>query len=235
MTMHFDSTLFGSYELAVFVKVLLATIAGGLIGVEREKHGRPAGLRTHMLVATGSCLMMLVSEAFFLKYGDLSATGVLRLDPSRVAAQIVTGIGFLGAGVIIKEGFVVRGLTTAACLWMVAGIGMAFGMGMIDLGIVGTLVAMFSLIILKKLEPKIAKDRYLHLHVTADAKPEIYPQLEDIFSSNKLLISSVETDWNIKEGSIAYRFIITQQKGRIGRELSHLIADIDGVKRIHFK
>ncbi len=155
--MYFDLTLFGSYELAIFVKIMLATLAGGLIGLEREKHGRPAGLRTHLLVCAGSCLMMLVSEAFFLKYGDMQATGVVRLDPGRVSAQIITGIGFLGAGVIIKEGFIVRGLTTAACLWMVAGIGMAFGMGMINIGLVGTFVALFSLIILKNWNPESPK------------------------------------------------------------------------------
>lgn len=233
--MYFDLTLFGSYELAIFVKIILATLAGGLIGLEREKHGRPAGLRTHLLVCAGSCLMMLVSEAFFLKYGDMQATSVVRLDPGRVSAQIITGIGFLGAGVIIKEGFIVRGLTTAACLWMVAGIGMAFGMGMINIGLVGTFVALFSLIILKKLEPKITKDRYLHLSVTATATPDIYSKLETIFSENDLRISSTESDWQIQEDSVIHRFVITRQKKPIGRDLSHLIAGIDGVSRIHFK
>ncbi|MFK5926228.1 MAG: MgtC/SapB family protein [Desulfuromusa sp.] len=233
--MFFDSTLFGSYELMIFLKLLLATLAGGIIGYEREKHGRPAGLRTHLLVCAGSCLMMIISEAFFLKYGNLPGTGVLRLDPGRAAAQIITGIGFLGAGVIIKEGFIVRGLTTAACLWMVAGIGMAFGMGMVTAGIIGTVVALFSLIALKKLEPRIKKDRYLHLNVTATAEPDIYPQLEDIFSARALRLSNVETDLNLKENTVVYRFVITRHKERIGRELSKIISGMEGVQKIHFK
>lgn len=233
--MFFDSTLLGSYELVIFLKIILATLAGGIIGFEREKHGRPAGLRTHLLVCAGSCLMMIVSEASFLKYGDLPGTGVLRLDPSRAAAQIITGIGFLGAGVIIKEGFIVRGLTTAACLWMVAGIGMAFGMGMITTGIIGTFVALFSLIALKKLEPRMKKDRYLHLNVTAVAEPDIYPQLENIFTTNELRLSNIETDLNIKENRVTYRLVLTQHKERIGRELSKLISAIEGVQNIHFK
>ena len=233
--MFFDSTLFGSYELAILVKMLLAVLAGGVIGLEREKHGRPAGLRTHLLVSAGSCLMMIVSEAFFLKYGDLPGSGVVRLDPSRAAAQIITGIGFLGAGVIIKEGLIVRGLTTAACLWMVAGIGMAFGMGLIGGGIIGTLVALFSLIALKKLEPMIRKDRYLHMSVTAKAKPDIYPQLENIFSANSLYLSNIEADWNINENSVVYRLVLTQHKVRIGREISQLISGIEGVQKINYK
>ena len=233
--MFFDSTLYGSYELAILVKILLAVFAGGVIGFEREKHGRPAGLRTHLLVSAGSCLMMIVSEAFFLKYGGLSGSGVVRLDPSRAAAQIITGIGFLGAGVIIKEGFVVRGLTTAACLWMVAGIGMAFGMGLISGGIIGTLVALFSLIALKKLEPIIKKDRYLHIHVTACAEPDIYPQLENIFSDNNLRLSNRESEWNINENKIVYRLILTRHKQRIGQDLCRLIGAIEGVQKISYK
>jgi len=233
--MELNHTLYGSYELAVLIKILLATLAGGVIGLEREKHGRPAGLRTHLLVCAGSCLMMLVSEAFFLKYGDLPGTGVVRLDPGRVAAQIITGIGFLGAGVIIKEGFSVRGLTTAACLWMVSGIGMAFGMGMVNIGVIGTLIALFSLITLKKMEPLIKRDRYLHLNITATAVNDIYPQLEGIFESCNLRVSSLEADWSLAENCVVYRLVITRQKSRIGRDLSHKIAQLEGVTRIHFK
>ena len=233
--MFFDTMLLGSYELAILVKILLASLAGGIIGLEREKHGRPAGLRTHLLVAAGSCLMMIVSEAFFLKYGDLPGTGVVRLDPGRAAAQIITGIGFLGAGVIIKEGATVRGLTTAASLWMVAGIGMAFGMGLGGAGAIGTFLALFSLLILKKLEPRLKKDRYLHLSVSAKAAPDIYPQLENIFSDYQLRISDIEANLDIPANRILYNFIITQHKVRIGRELSKVIAEIDGVETIHFK
>lgn len=233
--MFFEPTLYGSYELAFLVKILLASLAGGIIGLEREKHGRPAGLRTHLLVSAGSCLMMIVSEAFFLKYGDLPGTGVIRLDPGRAAAQIITGIGFLGAGVIIKEGAMVRGLTTAASLWMVAGIGMAFGMGLASAGAIGTFLALFSLLILKKLEPLLKKDRYLHLSISATAHPDIYPRLEYIFTEHQLKISDIEANLDIPANRILYSFIITQHKTRIGRELSRVIAEIDGVQTIHYK
>lgn len=233
--MNFNSILLENYELAVFVKIFLAALAGAIIGLEREVHGRPAGLRTHLLVAAGSCLMMIVSESFFLKYGDQLGTGVVRIDPSRVAAQIITGIGFLGAGVIIKEGLIVRGLTTAASLWMVAGIGMAYGMGMFTIGSIGTAVALFSLLFLKKLEPRIKKDRYLHLTVTARADPDVYPQLEKIFSENKLRITDIEADLDIENNQIVYRIVLTQHKVRIGREMCKILSEIDGVQRILYK
>jgi putative Mg2+ transporter-C (MgtC) family protein len=232
--MFFHSTLFGSYELAILLKILLAALAGGIVGIEREKHGRPAGLRTHLLVSVGSCLMMIVSEAFYLKYGDLPGTSVVRLDPSRAAAQIITGIGFLGAGVIIKEGFSVRGLTTAACLWLVAGVGMAFGMGMFAAGAIGAIVALLSLIFLKKLEPIIKKDRFLHITITAVSEPDIYPELERIFLERKLRISDLEADYDLDGKIVRYRFVLTQHRVRIGRELSDIVAGIDGVQKIHF-
>ena len=163
----FGDTLFGSPILGLLLKLGLAALAGGLVGLEREKHGRPAGLRTNLLVCIGACTMMIISEAFLLKYGTLDAQSTLRLDPSRTAAQIITGIGFLGAGVIIKEGISVRGLTTAAGLWVVAGLGMAFGMGHFSLGLLATVLVLVSLIFLKKLDPIIKKDRYLTLAVPA--------------------------------------------------------------------
>src|SRR5437867_3983926 len=103
----------------MLLRLLLAMLMGGLVGMEREQRDRPAGLRTHLIVCAGSALITLVSSRFG---GD-------RFDPGRIAAQIVSGIGFLGAGTIFRSGSVVRGLTTAAGLWVVAGIGMAIAAG----------------------------------------------------------------------------------------------------------
>lgn len=233
--MFFLDALFGSYELAVLVKILLAALAGGLIGLEREKHGRPAGLRTHLLVAVGACLMMIISEGFFLKYGGNDATSAVRLDPSRVAAQIVTGIGFLGAGVIIKEGMSVRGLTTAASLWMVAGLGMAFGMGLLGPGAIAAAIGLFGLIVLKWLEPVIKKDRYLHLTVTVHGHRDIYPELERILAERNLRISDLGVATDLEKREMEYQLIITRQTQRIGLELTNAVAGLEGVKMIRFR
>lgn len=227
--------IYGSYELAVLLKLLLAAVAGGIIGLEREKHGRPAGLRTHLLVSVGSCLMMIVSESFYLKYGDVTGTGSLRIDPSRVAAQIVAGIGFLGAGVIIKEGISIRGLTTAASLWLVAGLGMSFGLGLHGPGVISASIALFSLIGLKRLEPVIKKDRYLHLDVITAIEPDIYSDLERLFEERGLKISDISSEIDLERMEIHYQFILTQHRKRMGRELSGVIARLPGVKRIGFK
>jgi putative Mg2+ transporter-C (MgtC) family protein len=106
----------------VLLRLFVAAVLGGLIGLERELRERQAGLRTHLLVCVGSALFTLVSAYGFSDWG-------VRVDPTRIAAQIVTGIGFLGAGAIIRQGLSVRGLTTAATLWLVAAIGMAVGAG----------------------------------------------------------------------------------------------------------
>jgi putative Mg2+ transporter-C (MgtC) family protein len=217
------------------LKLLLAALAGGIIGFEREMHGRPAGLRTHLLVTVGSCLMMIISEAFHLKYGHLGEESAVRLDPSRTAAQIIAGIGFLGAGVILKEGVNVRGLTTAASLWVVAGLGMAVGMGLFGPAAITTLLAFFSLFFLKKLEPVIKKDRYLFLTVIAGSDKDIYPELERIFREHHLRITDVSSSLDLGVGEVGYDFILTQHRRRMGRALTSVIAGLPGVKKISFK
>jgi putative Mg2+ transporter-C (MgtC) family protein len=122
----------------VLLRLFVAAVLGGLIGLERELRERQAGLRTHLLVCVGSALFTLVSAYGFSDWG-------VRVDPTRIAAQIVTGIGFLGAGAIIRQGLSVRGLTTAATLWLVAGIGMAAGAGYWEGAIVAALGAVLVL------------------------------------------------------------------------------------------
>jgi putative Mg2+ transporter-C (MgtC) family protein len=122
-----------------FVRIGAAAGLGGIVGLERELDEKAAGLRTHMLVAVGSALFTLVGAYGF---EDFPATSV---DPTRVAAQVVTGIGFLGAGLIFRQGFNVRGLTTAASLWLVAAIGMSAGAGFWMGAVIATVVALISL------------------------------------------------------------------------------------------
>lgn len=148
------------YEIHLVLRLLLAVFCGAVLGYERERHGRSAGLRTNILVCTGAALMMVVSKYFYFKPGEFTGNITTALDPARIAAQIVTGIGFLGAGVIIKERGGIRGLTTAATLWFNAGLGMACGAGMIILPLFCTTIGLASLTILKNLEYKIPRDSY---------------------------------------------------------------------------
>jgi putative Mg2+ transporter-C (MgtC) family protein len=126
------------------LRLLVAAGLGGAVGLEREYREREAGFRTHMLVAVGSALFTIASAYGFHDF-LVSGDAVVRADPTRIAAQIVTGIGFLGAGAIIRQGLAVRGLTTAATLWVVAAIGLTTGAGYYSAAIITTLIALFSL------------------------------------------------------------------------------------------
>src|SRR5436190_8412037 len=126
------------------LRLALAAALGGVIGIERELREREAGFRTHMLVALGSALFTIVSAYGFHAFLS-SGASVIRADPTRIAAQIVTGIGFLGAGAIIRQGLSVRGLTTAATLWVVAAIGLAVGAGYYSGALITTAIVLLAL------------------------------------------------------------------------------------------
>ena len=159
--------------LDLLIRLLTATLFGALLGLERDIHGGAAGLRTHLLVSVGAAVFMILSINV-ARFGSASHPDFARVtDPGRIAAQIVTGIGFLGAGAIIKEGFSVRGLTTAACLWVAAAIGMTCGAGFYLLAIITTLVSLFSLTILAYFERIYQRNIYKNLTV-------ILPLGEDI-------------------------------------------------------
>ena len=128
----------------VLLRVVLAGVLGGAIGAEREIREREAGLRTHMLVAVGAALFTIVSAYAWADFQFSTAEGIT-FDPTRIAAQVVTGIGFLGAGAIIRQGLSIRGLTTAASLWVVAAIGMASGAGYYSAAVITTVVVLVSL------------------------------------------------------------------------------------------
>lgn len=134
------------------LRLVTATVLAGIVGLDRERHRSAAGLRTHALVGMSSCLFMIASAFGF---ADILGTPNVTLDPSRIAAQIVTGIGFLGAGTIIAHGTSVRGLTTAASVWTVAAIGLAIGGGMYRAAFIATVLALILLLVIRPIERKL--------------------------------------------------------------------------------
>lgn len=138
-----------SLELEFIGRLILAAFVGGIIGYERQSHNKSAGLRTHMLVSVGSCLIMILSIQMFR-----DVEGLTNADPARLAAQVVSGIGFLGAGSIIKEGPTVNGLTTAASLWVVAGLGLSVGSGYYVIAVAATVLCFLTLTFLGRIERK---------------------------------------------------------------------------------
>ncbi|EGL83490.1 MgtC/SapB transporter [Caldalkalibacillus thermarum TA2.A1] len=152
-----------AHYLEITLRLLLATLLGGLVGLEREQSNRPAGFRTHILVCVGSALIMLISIYGFEEYiKERSQYGYVVADPARLAAQVVSGIGFLGAGTILVHGFAIRGLTTAASLWVVAGIGLALGAGFYFGAILSTGLVLLSLVVLNRFESAVLHKSYFH-------------------------------------------------------------------------
>jgi putative Mg2+ transporter-C (MgtC) family protein len=145
--------------LTITAHLLTAMLAGGVIGMERSFHGRPAGFRTHALVCLASSLLMTVT-AFQGSWIPPASADLFRTDPTRMAQGIMTGIGFLGAGVIFKEGLNVRGLTTAASIWITAAIGILFGIGFYYPAILATALALITLSLFRWIEAKIPSHYY---------------------------------------------------------------------------
>ena len=205
-------------------RILLAAALGGILGIERDIHGRQAGLRTHLLVSAGAALFFILST-HIATFDVIIPLGFAKVtDPGRIAAQIVTGIGFLGAGVILKEGFTVVGLTTAACLWISAAIGMASGAGLYIISICTTVLGLFSLILLRWFERSLRKDTYRNLLVSIPNEVDAR-QVIELVKSEEVMITSfgIERDYEtlMTDARISLRLFY---KGDVDN-LSHLIIE----------
>jgi putative Mg2+ transporter-C (MgtC) family protein len=159
-----------TFEIAL--RIGLAMVGGMLLGLERESHGRAAGFRTTLIVCIAAALAMVISELAFVQ--SVATSTSWRPDPMRLAAGLLAGMGFLGAGTIVRQGNIVRGVTTAATLWFSTIVGLAFGSGYFLVGSIGVATALFILIVLPVVEKHIDKDHYPKLIVTMelDALPE---------------------------------------------------------------
>jgi putative Mg2+ transporter-C (MgtC) family protein len=160
----------------LLLRIALAGALGGLIGIERQLRAKEAGLRTHILVGIGSAMFMIVS-----KYGfdDLLSLSHVVLDPSRVAAQVVSGMGFLGAGTIIIQKQVVKGLTTAAGLWVTAAIGLVIGSGLYEIGIYGTIMTLVVLEVFRQLSNRLfGHHHFIQVRLTPQSVPAVLVELQ---------------------------------------------------------
>jgi putative Mg2+ transporter-C (MgtC) family protein len=162
--------------LKIFTHLASALLAGGVIGIERSFHGRPAGFRTHTLVCLASSLLMLVT-LYQWEWLPGVPLDTVRTDPTRMAQGIMTGIGFLGAGVIFKEGFSVRGLTTAASIWITAAIGILLGIGFYIPAVLATLFTIGTLSFFRWIEAKLPSHNYAHHTIRFD-RNNVMPESE---------------------------------------------------------
>lgn len=208
------------------LRLLVAAALAGFIGWERETHQRPAGLRTHMLVAVGSTLIMLVSQDLFLQY-----RGMAQADPARIAAQVVSGIGFLGAGTILREGPTVRGLTTAASLWVAAAIGLAVGAGAILGALVTTAVTLGALVLLARLERRMQlKERHYVLRLQVQDLPGQLGRIGLELGRRQVNIRQIAMHPAEDEGRVEMELLV-QLPAHLGpAELADALRALDGVR-----
>lgn len=201
---------------------------GAAIGIERELRDREAGLRTHVLVSVGSALFTIVSAYGFHDF-IVNGGPVIRADPTRIAAQIVTGIGFLGAGAIIREGLSVRGLTTAATLWGVAAIGMASGAGYYSAAVFGTAIVILALWPL----------RALAFRMLERARPEEQRIVVELTGATSELLAELERRGahvtHFETADEAGRHIVTLELDHVSEELAAHLADLDYVVGVRWR
>ncbi len=218
----------------LLLRIGLAGLLGGLVGLEREFSDQPAGLRTHVLVSFGSALFTMagaygVSE-FFVEGDD-----VVRFDPTRIAAQVVTGIGFIGAGAILRQGITVKGLTTAASLWVTAAIGLAVGLGYVEGGVAVTIGALLVLYALKQIErmlfPRL-KRGYIRLRIELTSEMRL-SDLTEVVEAHGARIDGMRIDTDGDERHLVARVQLPPGLG--GDVLAEEISSAEGVTSVDWQ
>ncbi|WP_352419768.1 MgtC/SapB family protein [Proteiniborus sp.] len=174
----------------VLLRLVLSAIAGGIVGMEREANHSSAGLRTHILVTLGSTLIMLISMYGFQGLGANNNGG----EPARLAAQVVSGIGFLGAGTILRTGNNIRGLTTAASIWVCGGIGLAIGNGYYLGGVATTIIVLFALRGLVFVQKKLSKGQHELLIVQCKERAGLIGDIGHILGKNNIIINEIKVN-----------------------------------------
>ncbi len=225
-----DSSATITMGLWFLLQLGLAALFGGLIGGERQSHGRPAGLRTHILVCLGSAAVIIAFQQLQMSL-RVGAESMIRMDPARVAAGIITGIGFLGAGTIIKGKDFVMGLTTAASLWVVAAIGIALGLGEYLLATAVTVLVLLTLYILDKVS--IPSDHYAEISLEGDSL-----SFDDIFSRLTglgLLIKGYHIEKQVSAGTQSLSFVVRFKDEQIGPRVVDSLTGLNGITKISWK
>ncbi|WP_010528956.1 MgtC/SapB family protein [Lentibacillus jeotgali] len=220
--------LIGDNFNIIMLRILIALILSGVIGFERELKNHSAGFRTHILVGVGACLMMLLSLYGFETLID--AYDNIRFDPTRIPSYVISGIGFLGAGTIIVNGMTIRGLTTAASIWTVAGLGLVVGAGMYGAAVFTTFIILLSLIFLNNFEKLFRKEKPYQIEITALPGLTIN-SVVSVFESCSLAIKQVQIE-RIDEDLRNIIVKIAPYKNLNQVELFEDISKIDYVKNI---
>ncbi len=217
-------------HVPIGLRLLASLLAGGLIGLERSYHGRPAGFRTHTLVCLSTCLLMLVTVYEPYWFPEVSQ-GRVTIDPTRLAQGIMTGIGFLGAGAIIKEGFSVRGLTTAASIWITAAIGILVGIGFYFPALLGTVLTLGTLSVFRWIEIRMPMQFYANFVVRFDTDAILNEQeMRHLLASYKFTLGSLNYRLDKDQHFFEYRMVIRTNRARNVQALCQHLSTLESVK-----
>jgi putative Mg2+ transporter-C (MgtC) family protein len=219
----------GHDELVIIARVAGALLIGALIGFERTFHGRPAGFRTHSLVCIASAILMIVT-VYQHQWMTLLEHDAIRTDPTRMAQGIMTGIGFLGAGVIFKEGLTVRGLTTAASIWVTAAIGILVGIGFWFAAVVGALATLMVLALFRLIEARLPSEFYAH-HMLRFDRDKVMGESEvhKMIGDHGFSIANLSSRLSERGQQFEYRMTI---KSRDRRNAERLAKHLRGLPEI---
>ncbi|ABK18728.1 MgtC/SapB family protein [Syntrophobacter fumaroxidans] len=220
--------------LEMIGKLTLAALLGAAVGFERESHGQSAGLRTNLMICVGSCLMMMLSLHMEELFWRLDANSIVRIDPGRIASYAISGMGFLGAGAIIKGRGTVRGLTTAAGLWLNTGIGLAIGAGYLLPAIYTTFISLFILYNLRFLKVFVAHDVYTVLTISCISSEKPLTRIRKILGEHPGIdIRFINYSSHLSTDSVTYRIRLRSKEHHPwGKIIGRLTADIPGLKEI---
>ena len=209
-------------ETTLIIRIIIAAFLGGLIGLEREYHGQPAGLRTHIILSLGACIAMCISinSSYYGTQGDVE----------RIAAQVVSGVGFLGAGAIFKYGGGVRGLTTAASIWTTAMIGMTTGSGLILMAAVCTGLVLFTLIIMNNFEKSFIHEKITRtIVIKGNDHPRFLEEIENHMKKFKISVKSTSFSKDVIKNHIEVKLVIKLQNDT---DMDLIIADIQKIEGV---
>lgn len=216
-------------DSSVLFRLILAVLLGGVVGMEREMHGRPAGFRTHIVVCLGATMLIVGSE-YYQNYVDPGTV----FDPNRMAAGIITGIGFLGAGAIMREENMVRGLTTAGCIWFVAGLGIVIGKGLFPLALWGTLLVFVMLVFFRYVENWMSVENYgeVSVRMNLESYESIKARCAEIIRENEFLIQETRYRIDRVNHEVQLNYVLSYRKGKSQEDLLMMISRLEGIREV---
>jgi len=220
-------------HLELLTRLLVGTLLAALIGYERHLHGRPAGLRTHLLVGLASTTFMLVSTQF-VYFQHYAKDDLIAVDPSRIAASVVTGAGFLGGGAILRTGLNIQGLTTAAGLWLVAAIGLSAGAGMYAICLASTTLGVVALTVLRRFEHKEDAALSRKITLTLDATAPPLKEITAALQRRDITVAPLEYERLLDEGRVQIT-LRARISPTAGESLLEALESQPGVRRVRIE